>query len=112
MHVFVIQRDTVSIHVYKGMSVAYTHAAKERERERRRTDMLMMMRNVYRIRPISVLRFWIPRVLLKQNLNFKGWNSHVHSGSPGKFESSNLSNNISKGDWALYHGSKGLKRLG
>ena len=41
--------------------------------------------------PISVLRFWIQRVWLKQNLNIKGWNSHVHREFPGKLESSNLS---------------------
>ena len=31
------------------------------------------------------------RARLKHNLNSKGWNSHIHRGLPGKFESSNLS---------------------
>ena len=31
------------------------------------------------------------RVRLKQNLNLKGWNSHVHRAFPGKLESNNLS---------------------
>ena len=45
------------------------------------------------LRPISVLRFWIS----EQNLNIKGWNSHVHRGFPGKFETSNLSrDNVSR----------------
>ena len=36
-------------------------------------------------------------VLLKHNLNSKGWNSHVHRGFPGKFESSNVSrDNVSR----------------
>ena len=30
-------------------------------------------------------------VLLKHNLNSKGWNSYVHAGFPAEFESSNLS---------------------
>ena len=37
------------------------------------------------------------RVWLKQNLNFKGWSSHVHRGFPGSFESSYLSkDNLSR----------------
>ena len=35
-----------------------------------------------RIQPISVLRFWISEGRLKQNLNVKGWNSHVHREFP------------------------------
>ena len=31
------------------------------------------------------------RVWLKRNLHFKGWNSHVHKGFSGSFESANLS---------------------
>ena len=34
---------------------------------------------------------WLQRARLKQNLNIKGWNSHVHRESPEKFESSDLS---------------------
>ena len=33
--------------------------------------------------------FW--RALLEQNLDFKGWNSHVHRGISGNLESANLS---------------------
>ena len=37
------------------------------------------------------------RVLLKQNLDFKGWNSQAHGEFPGEFDSSNLSrDNISR----------------
>ena len=36
------------------------------------------------------------KVLLKHNLNYKGWNSHIHRGFPGKFESSNLSRDKSQ----------------
>ena len=38
------------------------------------------------------------RVWLKHNLNIKGWNSHVHRGFPGKFESSNLSRDNVSGE--------------
>ena len=34
------------------------------------------------------------RVLPKQSLNSKGWNSQAHRGSPGKSESTNLSSEI------------------
>ena len=45
------------------------------------------------VRPVSVLRFRISEGLtqVKHNLKFKGWNSHVYKGFPGKFESTNLS---------------------
>ena len=46
------------------------------------------------LRLISILRFWISEVWLKQNLNLKGWDSHVHREFPGKPESSNLSMDI------------------
>ena len=45
----------------------------------------------FRLRPISVLRFWISGVWLKQNLHVKGWNSQVHREFPGSFESTKLS---------------------
>ena len=36
-------------------------------------------------------------VRLKRNLNLKGWDSHVHRGFPGRFESSNISrDNVSR----------------
>ena len=36
-------------------------------------------------------------VLLKHNLNLKGWNSHVHRKFTGRFESSNVSrDNVSR----------------
>ena len=41
------------------------------------------------VRPIS-LPCGLQRVLLKHNLRFKGWTSHVHRGLSGKFESSNV----------------------
>ena len=46
------------------------------------------------LRPISVLRFWISDFRGFDSsliFIFKGWNSHVHSGSRGDFESANLS---------------------
>ena len=38
------------------------------------------------------------RVRLKHNLNFNRWNSHVHRGFPGKFESTNLSRDDLSGE--------------
>ena len=50
-----------------------------------------------RLRPISVLRFWISDGWPKQNLNHTGWNSQVHRGFPGNVESANLSrDNLSR----------------
>ena len=44
-----------------------------------------------RMRPISVQNSEFQRVWLRQNLNLKGWDSHVHRESPGNLESTNLS---------------------
>ena len=51
-------------------------------------------------RPISVLvlRFWFPEGLTQQNLNFKGWNYHVHRDCPGSVESTNLSRDDLSGE--------------
>ena len=35
-------------------------------------------------------------ICLKRNLNFKGWNSHVHREFPGDYESTNLSREIGR----------------
>ena len=57
------------------------------------------------------LRTNIINALLKHDLNSKGWNSQAHRGSPGKFESSNLSrDNVSReigrtSAWEFYRAS-------
>ena len=49
------------------------------------------------VRPISLLKMWILRVWLKDNLNWKGWNCHVHRVFSGMLESSNVSrDNVSR----------------
>ena len=40
----------------------------------------------------------VQRVWLKHNLNYEGWNSHVHGGLPRKFESSNISRDNLSGE--------------
>ena len=47
----------------------------------------------HRVRPISLLRFWISEGLSQFSIKYKGWNSHVHREFPGNFESLNLSRN-------------------
>ena len=50
-----------------------------------------------RLRPISILRFWISEGFTQaQSINFKGWNSQVHRESPGKSEPTSPSRDNSR----------------
>ena len=42
------------------------------------------------IRKISVQDSGLQIVLLKHNIDYEGWNSHVHREFPGNYESANL----------------------
>ena len=72
----------IYIYIYMHISIHY---------------IIMLMLRPISVRPISLLDSGFQRVCLERNLHLKGWNSHVHRGFPGKFESSNVSrDNVSR----------------